>query len=182
MSTRRRARRRLIGAIVLALAAAVVRPMLLESDPKPLGEDVSVKIPPQDNDKFVNRLSDKERQDRHGRAWRKQRTGEAPSKADAPAQDAPPDPKAGRLQSAAPEEFHRDGGTKDAGRVVRLPGTASPPRQPARRRCPPAPPASTGSAAMPAPVDTAKAATMEGFSCSSPHSPTTRAPTRWPTS
>jgi DedD protein len=56
---RRRARRRLIGAIVLALAAAVIVPMLLESDPKPLGEDVSVKIPPEDGGKFVNQLSDK---------------------------------------------------------------------------------------------------------------------------
>jgi DedD protein len=56
---RRRARRRLIGAIVLALAAAVIVPMLLESDPKPLGEDVAVKIPPEDGGKFVNRLSDK---------------------------------------------------------------------------------------------------------------------------
>jgi len=55
---RRRARRRLIGAIVLALGAAVIVPMLLESDPKPLGEDISVKIPPVDNDKFVNRLND----------------------------------------------------------------------------------------------------------------------------
>src|SRR5450432_10492 len=56
---RRRARRRLIGAVVLALAAAVIVPLLLESDPKPLGEDVSVKIPAEDNAKFVNRLSDK---------------------------------------------------------------------------------------------------------------------------
>jgi DedD protein len=56
---RRRARRRLIGAIVLALAAAVLVPMLLENDPKPLGEDVSVKIPPEDGGKFVNKLSDK---------------------------------------------------------------------------------------------------------------------------
>ena len=56
---RRRARRRLLGAVVLALAAAVLIPMLLESDPKPLGEDVSVRIPPVDNGKFVNRLSDK---------------------------------------------------------------------------------------------------------------------------
>jgi DedD protein len=55
---RRRARRRLVGAIVLALAAAVVVPMLLESDPKPLGDDVSIKIPPVDDGKFVNRLSD----------------------------------------------------------------------------------------------------------------------------
>ena len=55
---RRRARRRLVGAIVLALAAAVVVPMLLESDPKPLGESVAVKIPPVDDGKFVNRLSE----------------------------------------------------------------------------------------------------------------------------
>ena len=56
---RRRARRRLLGAIVLALAAVIIVPMLLESEPKPLGEDVSVRIPPEDNAKFVNRLSDK---------------------------------------------------------------------------------------------------------------------------
>ncbi|MEO8752766.1 MAG: SPOR domain-containing protein [Casimicrobiaceae bacterium] len=55
---KRRARRRLVGAIVLALAVAVFVPMLLESDPKPLGEDVSVRIPPVDEGKFVNRLND----------------------------------------------------------------------------------------------------------------------------
>src|SRR5690348_15258192 len=60
---RRRARRRLVGAIVLALAVAVFVPMLLESDPKPLGEDVSVKIPPIDEGKFVNRLNDKGKSD-----------------------------------------------------------------------------------------------------------------------
>jgi DedD protein len=54
---RRRARRRLIGAIVLALGAAVIVPMLLESDPKPLGDDVAVKIPPVDDGKFVNQLN-----------------------------------------------------------------------------------------------------------------------------
>lgn len=56
---RRRARRRLVGAVVLALAAAVLVPMLLESDPKPLGEDVSVKIPPIDEGKFVNKLGER---------------------------------------------------------------------------------------------------------------------------
>ena len=60
---RRRARRRLVGAIVLALAAAVFVPMLLESDPKPLGEDVSVRIPPVDDGKFVNRLSENRAKD-----------------------------------------------------------------------------------------------------------------------
>ena len=55
---RRRARRRLVGAVVLALGVAVVVPMLLETEQKPLGEDVSVKIPPVDDGKFVNRLSE----------------------------------------------------------------------------------------------------------------------------
>ncbi|MGH8800634.1 MAG: SPOR domain-containing protein [Casimicrobiaceae bacterium] len=54
---KRRARRRLVGAVVLALAAAVVLPMLLESDPKPLGNDVSIQIPPIDQGKFVTPLS-----------------------------------------------------------------------------------------------------------------------------
>jgi DedD protein len=54
---KRRARRRLVGAVVLALAAAVILPLLLESDPKPLGDDVSIQIPPVDTGKFVNPLS-----------------------------------------------------------------------------------------------------------------------------
>jgi DedD protein len=53
---KRRARRRLVGAVVLALAAAVILPLLLESDPKPLGDDVSIQIPPIDNGKFITRL------------------------------------------------------------------------------------------------------------------------------
>jgi DedD protein len=54
---KRRARRRLVGAIVLALAAAVILPLLLESDPKPLGDEVSIRIPPIDNSKFINPLA-----------------------------------------------------------------------------------------------------------------------------
>ena len=54
---KRRARRRLVGAIVLALAAAVILPLLLESDPKPLGDEVSIRIPPIDNGKFINPLA-----------------------------------------------------------------------------------------------------------------------------
>ena len=54
---KRRARRRLVGAIVLALAAAVILPLLLESDPKPLGDEVAIRIPPIDNGKFINPLA-----------------------------------------------------------------------------------------------------------------------------
>ena len=56
---KRKARRRLVGAVVLALAAAIVLPMLLEKEPQPLGDDVSVQIPPVDEGKFVNRLTGK---------------------------------------------------------------------------------------------------------------------------
>jgi DedD protein len=54
---KRKARRRLVGAIVLALAAAVILPLLLEKDAKPLGDDVSVQIPPIDEGRFINRLT-----------------------------------------------------------------------------------------------------------------------------
>src|SRR5262245_14233602 len=54
---RKRARRRLVGAIVLALAAAVIVPIFLESDPKPLGSDVQIQIPAVDDAKFQNRLT-----------------------------------------------------------------------------------------------------------------------------
>lgn len=54
---KRRARRRLVGAVVLALAAAVILPLLLESDPKPLGDDVSIQIPPVDSGRFITPLS-----------------------------------------------------------------------------------------------------------------------------
>src|SRR5262249_14205148 len=57
---KRRARRRLVGAIVFALAAAIILPMLLEKEPRSLGEDVTVQIPLVDDGKFVNRLTGKD--------------------------------------------------------------------------------------------------------------------------
>jgi len=56
---KRKARRRLVGAIVLALAAAIILPMLLEKEPRSLGDDVSVQIPPVDDGRFINRLTGK---------------------------------------------------------------------------------------------------------------------------
>jgi len=164
---RRRARRRLIGAIVLALAAAVVVPMLLESDPKPLGEDVSVKIPQQDNDKFVNRLSDKSAKTGTAAPAPTSEPVKAPSKADlAPAQDAPTEPKAGVSNLPPPKSSIATAEQKMLGGTSKPASTAPPAAPivgPAAAPMPAAPPASTGSAAMPAPVDTAKPA-MEGFS------------------
>ncbi len=42
---RRRGRRRLVGAIVLALIAIIFVPVLLQKAPEPLGEDVEITIP-----------------------------------------------------------------------------------------------------------------------------------------
>src|SRR6185436_6269144 len=80
---RRKARRRLIGAIVLALAAATLLPLLLEQEQKPLGDDVSIQIPPIDDGKFATRLpGDKA----------KEGAGKAESKAE-PKSDAKSDSK-----------------------------------------------------------------------------------------
>jgi DedD protein len=95
---RRRARRRLVGAIVLALAAAVLVPMLLESDPKPLGEDVSVKIPPIDDGKFVSKVGEKAK------------GAEAP----APKAESKAEPKAEPRADLRPEVASAPGATKDA--------------------------------------------------------------------
>ena len=45
LNIKRRARRRLIGAIALALAVVVILPMVLDSEPKPGGQDIELRIP-----------------------------------------------------------------------------------------------------------------------------------------
>lgn len=45
---KKRARRRLVGAIALALAAVIGIPMLLDSEPKPLSGDIAIQIPSKD--------------------------------------------------------------------------------------------------------------------------------------
>jgi DedD protein len=42
---KKRARRRLVGAVALALAVAVGLPMVLDSEPKPLASDIAIQIP-----------------------------------------------------------------------------------------------------------------------------------------
>jgi DedD protein len=45
---KKRARRRLVGAIALVLAAIIGLPMILDSDPKPLADDIAIQIPSRD--------------------------------------------------------------------------------------------------------------------------------------
>jgi DedD protein len=45
---KKRARRRLVGAIALVLAAVIGLPMIFDSEPKPVADDITIQIPPKD--------------------------------------------------------------------------------------------------------------------------------------
>jgi len=45
---KKRARRRLVGAVALVLAVVIVLPMVLDSEPKPLADDIAIQIPGRD--------------------------------------------------------------------------------------------------------------------------------------
>lgn len=57
LQLKRRARRRLIGAIVLVTAIVVVLPMVLDSEPKPVGREISVRIPSPDAAPFADQIA-----------------------------------------------------------------------------------------------------------------------------
>jgi len=46
LQLKKRARRRLVGAIALVLLIVVFLPMVLDSEPKPLNQDIAINIPP----------------------------------------------------------------------------------------------------------------------------------------
>ncbi len=48
LQLKKRARRRLVGAIVLVTAVAVVLPMILDSEPKPVSQSINIQIPSPD--------------------------------------------------------------------------------------------------------------------------------------
>lgn len=54
---KKRARRRLIGAIVLVTAVAVVLPMVLDSEPRKVGQDINIKIPSPDTGAFTSKVA-----------------------------------------------------------------------------------------------------------------------------
>lgn len=121
---RRRARRRLVGAIVLALAAAVLLPLLLENEPKPLGEDVSIQIPPIDSGKFINPLSSSKSLDPKAKGSVGMSKSGAPAVAPPPA-DAPATvPPATNPKSAENEQ--RTSGTATPPAPAAAPPTAGP--------------------------------------------------------
>ncbi|HSD41870.1 MAG TPA: SPOR domain-containing protein [Burkholderiales bacterium] len=99
---RRRARRRLIGAIALVLALVIVPPWIMDLEPRPVTTDLKVEIPAQD----TNRLKPP------AAATKTPEAASAPPKADAPptaeakpvAPPAPEKPKAEAPKPAAKTE------------------------------------------------------------------------------
>jgi DedD protein len=57
LQLKRRARRRLIGAIVLVTVIVVILPMVLDSEPKPVGRDIAVRIPSPDSGPFASEIA-----------------------------------------------------------------------------------------------------------------------------
>lgn len=49
LQLKKRARRRLVGAIALALLAVIILPMVMDSEPRPPSQDIQVRIPSRDS-------------------------------------------------------------------------------------------------------------------------------------
>jgi len=56
LQLRKRARRRLIGAIVLVTTVVVALPMILDSEPKPVSQDIDIRIPSTDSGTFTSKV------------------------------------------------------------------------------------------------------------------------------
>ena len=57
LQLKKRARRRLVGAIVVVTAVAVVLPMVLDSEPKPVSRNVDIQIPSPDSGDYKPKAS-----------------------------------------------------------------------------------------------------------------------------
>jgi DedD protein len=56
LQLKKRARRRLVGAIALALFAVIVLPMVMDREPRPLSQDIQVRIPSQDSTGLASKV------------------------------------------------------------------------------------------------------------------------------
>lgn len=56
LQLRKRARRRLVGAIVVVTAVVVALPMVLDTDPRPVNQDISIRIPSPDSGTFTSKV------------------------------------------------------------------------------------------------------------------------------
>jgi DedD protein len=57
LQLKRRARRRLLGAIVLVTAIVVVLPMVLDTEPRPVSQNITIRIPSTDSEAFKAKVA-----------------------------------------------------------------------------------------------------------------------------
>lgn len=55
---KKRARRRLVGAVALALTAVIVLPMVMDHEPRPPAQEIQIRIPVQDGSPFASRIAE----------------------------------------------------------------------------------------------------------------------------
>jgi len=106
LQLKRRARRRLIGAIVLVTVMVVVLPMVLDTEPGPVSQDITVRIPSPDSGAFTTKV--------------------APPPAPKVAETKAARPKAEETTAVAPEA------TKEKPKPAVKPETAKPAKAPAK--------------------------------------------------
>lgn len=108
LQLKKRARRRLVGAIALALLAAIVLPMIMDHEPRPSLQDIQVKIPSQDGDAIASRALNKPAPTplplKSSKPERVDVSPEPVAKAEVPAESSPEPAKAEKLADAKPAE------------------------------------------------------------------------------
>jgi DedD protein len=127
LQLKRRARRRLIGAVVMVTAIVVVLPMVLDSEPRPPRQEISVQIPAPDSGVFTTRVAP---------------LAAAPDSK--PVAKVPPETaKAADSPPPARETIKEVSAPKAASEAVKpaAPAPAAPPKPAARKPKPPAKPA-----------------------------------------
>ena len=118
LQLKKRARRRLVGAIVLVTAVAVVLPMVLDSEPKSVNQNVDIQIPSPDSGEFRPKGA-------AGAPADAKSAKPAPAAAAAKS-DAPPVSAIAEPVPAAP------GVTKEPAKAAEAKTPAEPPKEPAK--------------------------------------------------
>lgn len=141
LQLKRRARRRLIGAIVLVTGIAVVLPMVLDSEPRPVGRDIAVQIPSPDSGTFTTKvapLSAPKAPDGRPAAGGDMKTaavapaGEAPAAAREAAKEMPKEPAKPVAQPEKPRTAKAPPSKKDPAKTEPKAKPSRPATQPAQ--------------------------------------------------
>ncbi|MGW8183322.1 MAG: SPOR domain-containing protein [Burkholderiales bacterium] len=117
---KRRARRRLIGAIVLVTAMVVLLPMVLDTEPKPSGEEVAVRIPSPGSGTFSPKLPESPAPQTESKAPPPQAKPEQPAPAPAPTPKPAPPKKAAKVEPAPTQAAPKPASTQYVIQVIAL--------------------------------------------------------------